>query len=358
MKKLILIIISAILLTGSCYADNEEIIDSSELENAVPEYVDDILGNPSPEDSVDTDGLIGKVMDFLKYKLQEAYKPALRRGALVLIIALICSAFEVFGADSSPLYLKLCGCAAISLVCIGDMGSYINIGTETLNDISDFSNALLPALCTAGIVCGTPAAAAAKYAASALFMNIFIEAAENIILPMIYAYTALVVANSSFGGKILDGMCNLFKWLCTSLMVVLTLAFTAYLSISSAVASGGDAVVSKAAKATISMALPVVGGIISDAASSVVAGAEAVLNMAGVFGLIIVIAICVAPFAALAINYLILKAASALSGAFNSSAASLISGIGNSFGMILAMVGSAGIMMFISIISCIKAVGA
>ncbi|MDO4815388.1 MAG: hypothetical protein Q4A83_02130 [Bacillota bacterium] len=357
MKKMILIIISAILLTGTCYADNDEIIDTTDIENAVPEYVDDALDNPSLDEAVDADGFICKLISFLKAKMQDTYKPALRRGVLVLIIALICSSIEVFSADSSPLYMKLCGCAAISIVCIGDMGSYISIGAETLKDISDFSNALLPALCTAGIICGTPAAAAAKYAASALFMNIFIESAENIILPMIYAYTALVVANSAFGGKVLDGMCNLFKWLCTSLMVVLTLAFTAYLSISSAVASGGDAVASKAAKTAISMVLPVIGGIISDAASTVVAGAETILNIAGVFGLIIVAAICITPFAVLAINYLVLKAASALSEAFNSGAASLISGIGNSFGMILAMVGSAGIMMFVSIISCIKAVG-
>ncbi len=358
MKRILLTAIAACLLTFPCYADNDGIIDNSKLENAVPDNVSDTLDNPSVDDAADADGLLGKVLAMLKSELQKAYKPALKRGLLVLIIALLCSAFEVFSSDNSPFYLKLCGCAAISLVCVGDVGSYMSLGTQTLNTISDFSNALLPTLCTAGIVCGTPAAAAAKYAASALFLSIFITASAKIILPLIYAYTALVIANAAFGGKGLEGMCGLFKWICTTLMIGLTLAFTAYLSISSVIASGGDAVASKAAKATISMALPIVGGILSDAASSVIAGAEAVRGMVGVFGLIVIICICVTPFAVLGINYLILKAASALAGTFNSAAASLINGIGNCFGMILAMVGSAGIMVFLSIISCIKAVSA
>lgn len=358
MRRFLLIIITAMLLTTVCYADNDDYIDSESLENAVPDFVDDALDNPTLEESEDADGLTDKLGEMLKSKLREVYKPALSRGIIVLIIALLCSVFEVFTSESSPLYMRLCGCAAISISCIGDVGSYISIGSEALNNISGFSNALLPALCTAGMVCGTPVSSAAVYASSVLFMNIFIEAAENIILPMIFAYTALVVANSAFGGKALNGLCSLFKWLCTSLMIALTLGFTIYLGVSNAIASGGDAAITKTAKTVISMGLPVVGGIISDAASSVVAGAQAVRGLVGVFGLIIIAAICLVPFAVLGVNYLILKAAGALSDAFGSGVSPLINGIAGSFGMILAMVGSAGIMMFISIISCIRAVGA
>jgi len=357
LKKLLLILITASLLTVSCYAENSHFIDEDALRDAVPGGVSDIIDDMDI-DSIDTDESLNKLSEALLSELGKVYRPALRRGALVIIIAIICAVFEIFGSESTPLYVRLCGCAGISVVCIGDIGSYMAIGSETLSKISDFSNALLPTLLTAGIVCGTPATAAAKYAASALFMDIFIEAARSFILPMIFAYTALTVASSAFGGKLLDGMCGLYKWLCTSMMIIITLAFTAYLSISAVIASGGDAIVSKTAKAAISMALPVIGSIISDASASVVAGAEAIRSAVGVFGLVVVLLICIAPFAALGVNYLILKAAGAIAGAVSPEAAKLIGGIGNSFGMLLALVGSSGIMLFISIVSCIKAVSA
>lgn len=359
MKKILVFIITAIILCSVCYADNENYIDTNELENSVPDYVIDILGESELSADTDIDGMWQRIIHSFNQELQKVYKPALRRGLYLIVIAMICSVLEIFAVKKTPVYVKLCCCSVICILCAGDMGSYISLGKETMSTISEFSNALLPTLCTAGIVCGTPIASAAKYAASALFMDILVYAADNFILPMILAYTALVIASSAFENKALSGVCNLIKWLCTFLITALTLAFVIYISVSSAVSTGGDAVASKVAKTTISTVLPVVGGIISDAASAVVAGAELMRSVAGVFGMLAVLAMCVAPFAALGINFLIFKASAALVKAFDTgSISNLINGIGNSIGMILALVGSSGIMIFISIISCIKAVSA
>ena len=357
MKKFVIFIITAIILSSVCYADNESCIDTRGIENAVPEYVIDILGDSKIDAQTDIDGMWQRIIHSFNQELQKVYKPALRRGLYLIVIAMICSVLEIFGVEKTPVYVKLCCCSAICILCAGDLGSYISMGKDAMNSISGFSNALLPTLCTAGIVCGTPIASAAKYAASALFMDILVYVAENYILPLILAYTALVIASSAFDNKALSGLCNMIKWLCTFLITALTLAFVVYISISSAVSTGGDAVASKVAKTTISTVLPVVGGIISDAASAVVAGAELMRSMVGVFGMLAVLAMCVAPFAALGINCLIFKASAALIKAFDTSSISnLINGFGNSIGMILALVGSSGIMIFISIISCIKAV--
>lgn len=357
MRRYILFLAASLLLITPCFADTEDYINTDEIEKSLPEYAADILGETEIGSADDIDGMGTKIISSLKTELHKAFDPALRRGLSILAIAFICSVFDVFGNEKAPLYMKLCGCAAVSLVCAGDMGSYISLGTETLNSISEFSNALLPALCTAGIFCGTPLASAAKYAASALFLDIMVYVSSKIVLPAILAYTAIIIASAAFDSKALSGMANLFKWICTSLLTAINLIFVVYISISSAVSSGGDAVASKIAKTAISTALPVVGGIISDAASAVVAGAELVRNLVGVYGLFALLAICVVPFAMIGLNYLILKASAALVSTFASNGiGELIKGLGSSLGMILALVGSTGIMLFISIISCIKAV--
>ena len=176
-------------------------------------------------------------------------------------------------------------------------------------------------------------------------------------MPLIYAYLAVHIAAVSMDNKSLASVSKLIKWLCTCLMTLIALAFTVYIGLSSVIASGGDAVASKFTKTAISTALPVVGSIISDAASTVVAGAEALRNSVGVFGMLAVLAICVAPFAVMGINYLAYKAAAAMIQVFRADKlSSLADGIGSAIGMLLGLIGCCAVILFISIGISIKAV--
>ena len=349
MRKIVLILVILIVLTVPAAA--EDLIDSDELKNAVPDSVQAIVSD-------DTDLSLENIWSEIKSDSLSAFTQCAKRAVSIIAVALICGVLNVFEiSDGTPDYVGLCGCAAIALICVGDMGSYIDTAMEALNSLDVFSKAILPAMCTACAACGAVNAAAAKYAASALLMDVFLTVVKNFVVPLIYAYLALIIAQAAFENKSLEGVGKLLKCGCTSLMTVLTLAFTAYLSISSAITSSTDAVTTKVAKTAISAALPVVGGIISDAASSVVAGAEIIKNTAGVFGLLAVLGICAAPFALLGINFLVYKATavgvSAISG---QRMTNMVSGIGSAFGMLLAVLGCCGIFIFISIMSCIKAV--
>ena len=73
--------------------------------------------------------------------------------------------------------------------------------------------------------------------------------------------------------------------------------------------------------------------------------------------MLIIAAICAAPFVILGLNYLLYKAAAAGVSMLGSDRVSaLTDSVGDAFGMLLGLVGCAGIMMFISIFSAIKAV--
>lgn len=349
MRKALLTLIISLALIIPASADN--LIDEEEIKDAVPSGVQAIVDD-------DTDLSLKNIWSEFKSDSLSVLKQSGKRAVSVIIVALICGVLTIFEiSKDSPDYIQLCGCAAIAVICVGDMGSYVDTAVNALNDLDIFSKAILPAMCTACAACGAVNAAAAKYAASALFMDIFVTAVRNVIVPLIYAYIAVVIAQAAFENKSLDGVGKFLKWGCTCLMTVFTLAFTLYLSISSAISSSADAVTTKVAKTAISAALPVVGGIISDAASSVVAGAEVIKNTAGVFGLVVVLAICAAPFALLGINFLVYKAAAVgVSAISEPRMTNLISGIGTAFGMLLAVLGCCGIFIFISIMSCVKAV--
>lgn len=349
MKKLLLIIFFSLILTGSCYA---EMYDEDELRNALPEYAEDLV-----ESDDGSEGGLDRILGEIKSSISDNLSSALKKAVAIIAVTVICSILNIF-SDDTPDYVSLGGCAAIAVISISDVNSFINSSADVLNSISVFSKALLPAMCTAGAACGTLGSATAKYAASVLFMDAFVTTAQYIIMPLIYAYLAVHIASVSINNKSLMSVSKLIKWLCTSLMTLIALAFTAYISLSSVIASGGDAVASKFTKTAISTALPVVGSIISDAASTVVAGAEALRNTLGVFGMLAVLAICIAPFAVMAVNYLTYKAAAALIQVFRADKlSSLTDGIAGAIGMLLGLIGCCAVILFISIGISIKAVG-
>ncbi|MCM1149509.1 MAG: stage III sporulation protein AE, partial [Butyricicoccus sp.] len=79
----------------------------------------------------------------------------------------------------------------------------------------------------------------------------------------------------------------------------------------------------------------------------------------GVFGLAAVLAVCLTPFLKLGVRYVLLKACSALaSPVCTGSMAKLIDAVGTACGMILGLVGSQTLMLYIAVISMLKAVGA
>ena len=133
--------------------------------------------------------------------------------------------------------------------------------------------------------------------------------------------------------------------------------FGGYLTVSGVIAGSTDAVTVKAAKFTMSSLVPVVGGILSDAAETVLAGAGILKNAVGVFGMLAVLCMCVAPFLQLGIHYLTYKVTSALSATVSSGrVAGLIDQIGGAFGLVLGMTGASALLLLISMVSAITAV--
>ena len=118
-----------------------------------------------------------------------------------------------------------------------------------------------------------------------------------------------------------------------------------------------DAATVKAAKFTISNLVPVVGGIISDTAETLLAGASVLRNGAGVFGMLAVLGICVVPFLYLGAHYLMYKLAAALAATVSGDGrvTGLIDAVGTAFGLILAMTGSCAVLLIVAMISAVSA---
>jgi len=87
------------------------------------------------------------------------------------------------------------------------------------------------------------------------------------------------------------------------------------------------------------------------------AGMSLVKNSIGVYGVIAVVCVTITPFVSMGLRYLLFKAAASAASIFpDNRFSSLIDGIGTAFGMMIAMTGTGALILFISLISFIKAV--
>ena len=248
--------------------------------------------------------------------------------------------------------LSLC---VASFCCLGaGRSDFVQAVTKYMDD---FSGLLLPAMATLTAATGGVSGAAVRQGATVLCSSLLIRGIDGLLVPLLYAYIAACCAHAALGSDGLKKLAALIKGTIVFLLTAGLLVFVGYLTASGAIAGSADAAAVKAAKMTISRAIPVVGGILSDAAETVLAGAGVLRGTVGVVGMLVVLAICLTPFLQLALHYLTYKGAAALTGTVAGPRLSgLMDNLGGAFGLILGMTGSCALVLLFSIVSAVSAV--
>lgn len=277
---------------------------------------------------------------------------AARGAAGVLLILLCCGAVDsLFSLTEAQLSaLNLAGSAAIALLLAGRQESLLEESFAAITGALDFGNVLLPALTASAAAAGQAAAAGAKYAASALFLNILLNGVQQLAGPVIRLYFAAAAVEAASGSRAVAGAVNLLRWLAVTLLTGLMLSFTLYISLSSLAAGSADAAVLKSAKTAVSAAIPVVGGIAADAAGSILAAAGAIRNALGVYGVLAVLGVLLPPFLRTGAGFVVYRAAAALSADLAPGGLSaLAKRASDALGLLLGCLGACTLLLFFSI---------
>jgi stage III sporulation protein AE len=205
---------------------------------------------------------------------------------------------------------------------------------------------------------GGASESAALYVGTAAFDAVLGGFISGLLIPMLYIYLCLAIAQSVLGEDQIKRLRDFVKWLMVWGLKIILYVFTGYMGITGAVSGSADAAAVKAAKLTISGMVPVVGGILSDASQSVLVGAGVMRATAGVYGALVLLAICAEPFLRIGIQYLMLKATGAVCGLFGSGKLSaVIADFSTAMGLLLGMTGSMCLLLLISIVCLMKGVG-
>lgn len=291
---------------------------------------------------------------YLAPSLNEAVGCCLRVFAAVLLTAVA----GQLGPGIPSGALELCGTAAVAALLLEPSSSLLELGAQTVRELQEYGKLLAGVLASALAARGGVTASAALYAGTAVFHGILTGLVTAVFSPMIWMYLALAVADGALGDKLLCKLKSLLRWLLEWSLKLTLYLFTGYMTITGVVSGTADAAAAKAAKIAISGAVPVVGGILSDAAETVLLSASVLGGSAGVWGILTVIAMFCAPALRLGCQYLLLKVTAAAGESLGGlRCAALAEDFAGALGLQLALVCTQTVLLLISTVCFLRGMG-
>ena len=308
-----------------------------------------------PEAESFGEGLMMIIRDLLPLIRPDIHEAA-QVCAGIICTVMLCSILRMFSSDIekvSDIIAVVCIAAAV----LHSMDSMIRLAEETIWEMSGYGKLLIPVMTTALAAQGAPGTSAALCTGTLALDTVVISVINRLLLPGVYVFLALSVATAATGEELLKKCRDQIRSLMTFFLKTSLSLFTAYMGITGVISGTTDAAALKVTKASISMFVPVVGGILSDAAGSVLIGAKLAKNAAGLYGIFALLTIFLEPFLLVGCHYLMLKLTVPICSVFGSKAVTeLIGDISTGMGLLLGMTGAVCMLLLIGVICYLRVV--
>lgn len=286
--------------------------------------------------------------------LSEAGHTCLRVLGAVFLTALV----RQFAPKGSAGALDLASAAAVSALLLGPSASLIRLGVETVEKLREYGNLLLAVMTSALAAGGGITTSTALYAGTAFFDAALGTAVTAVLIPAVWMYLALSIANGVLGDAMLQKLRQLLRTLMEWGLKGTLYLFTGYMTLTGIASGTADAAAGKAAKLAISGAVPVVGGILSDAADAVVLSASVMGSGAGIWGILTILALFSAPAVRIGCQYLMLKLTAAVGeGLGGGRCAALAGDFAGAMGLLLALVSTQTVLLMVSTFCFLRGIG-
>ena len=362
MKKIavflaVLLLLAAPVLAAEPTEALSDVLGADELTQSLPDEAAEVLDGFSPDGTPDFRSGVRSILRAAAGGSGGALRSGLRLCAVLLAMVTLCAVVRMSAQKDPVNAVSAVGALGICAACLGGMQSMISLASETVTRLSDYSACLLPVMASAMAMSGGTVSAGALYAGTALFSGLLSRLIARLLLPGVSVYLVVAAAEAALADSLLSELREFVGWLISkSLRVVFV--FTGYLAVTGVISGSADAAAVRATKAAVSGMVPVVGSILSDASETLLASASALKSSMGVFGMLAVLAICLAPFLKIGAQYLLLKGTAAVSGTIGMpQQVKLVKHAATAMGYLLAMTGACALMLLISVVCFLKVVG-
>ena len=346
---------SGVLAQGdTAYEDALSQSGALELEESLPDEVAERLEDwgVSPENRADS---FPDALTLLKHWVAlaaTALSAPMAAGGAALTAVAVCGVFGIFRREGASHWDTLSG--YFGILCIGSicllplMESVRSMG-EAVSVCSGFMMAFVPVYAGILLAGGSSAALGSQ---SLIFgaAQLFARLADSVLLPAAGGLVAGSVVSGLFGELRLDGFLRGFQKLVHWILGIGMALFSALLTVTGAVHASADSMALRTTKLMTASLVPVVGGAVSEALSSVMTCVGTLRSGVGAYGLFGVGAVLLPVLCQLLMWRLMLMLVASAADLFGVEGMSrLLGGVGSAVSVLLALVVSVAVVFVVSV---------
>ncbi|MBQ3409431.1 MAG: stage III sporulation protein AE [Clostridia bacterium] len=225
----------------------------------------------------------------------------------------------------------------------------------SVNNMTDFSNMLIPIMMTLIISTGSVTTASIIQPIIVFMISLISNFINNVAIPIILVSTALGIISKISDKVQIDKLAKRLKSSTIWIIALILTIFVTIVSVNGNLSGRVDAVASKTARTAVSNLIPVVGKILGDAMDSVLSCGNILKGAVGVLGTIVIIAISIAPLIKLLLFMSIYYIGAAVCEPIaDKKIVGLLDQMGDTFKILFAILSSMSVMIIIGLTLTIK----
>lgn len=249
--------------------------------------------------------------EMLKDGFKEPLKGLMKVTGTVLLVS-VCSGFFPDDEKSKTVLNLICGCFIVISV-FAPASQSIKAAVSAIKSCSVFEKALIPVLAAVVTASGNPTSAL-TFKSAAFAAAEFIEAlADNFALPLIGITSALGVSGAMLPTLRLSAISEILRKTVTTVLSASAGLFSGFLALKSLLSSSADSIAVKGIKLAANTFVPVVGGALAEAYTSVVGSLSLLKGTVGIYAILALFVIGIPIIINLSLWVLAMRAACAVS---------------------------------------------
>lgn len=251
------------------------------------------------------------IFEMLKNGIKAPLKGFLIAAGTVILVS-ACSGF--FPDDEKSRIVPNIVCGSILITGIfASAAESIGAASAAIESCSVFEKALIPVLAAVITACGNPTLALTFKGAAFAAAEFILSFGKNFALPLVGISGLLGITGAMLPTLRLSAISDMIRKTMSTALASASSLFVGFLSLKSILSSSADGMVKKGVKLAANTFIPVVGGAIGEAYSSVLGTFSLLRNTVGFYAVTVFFLICIPVILNLALWVISMRAACAVS---------------------------------------------
>lgn len=293
MKRIVVLILIAWLFTLPVCADSYE----QQYDNIIGDKITDSIDEKTQEffsqSGIDAknptwvNNLTGKnVLSHIWEIITGGAKAPIKSGILIASVIFLTASITAFGVMPRFEVAIYASVLCISVLIANDVWQCVSACVDVVKGCSAFMLAFVPIFATVLSISGKTITAASMSALLLGVTEIVSSVSSFAVLPLMGGYLALSIASGVSPIVNSSGIVESFKKLSMWIMSLLGTLFIGVLGIQTAVNSASDSVALRTTKFILGTCVPVAGGVLSEAVSTVSTSVGLLRSSIGIYGVV------------------------------------------------------------------------